>query len=378
MEFPGHGDEHRPRCRSGAWATLAVGMWKVTVSGAPISLDAARRPDCTAAPCASGAAPGDQRPGVNPTSPTSHRGGTAIRSSAGHAERRFRSQTDEHLYVQFRRHRDRVATLATRHGRLCDARLRTTASRRFTHPAANASRTSPTLSSRLGRPSQDETRRCRPRTPIRTRRHRDALVPALLRRHVQFSRRHSRRRPVCARAGERPTRVLDARERPYQRHHLLLARPGDRLRRPTRTSPTGHATSSFVYDTTPPGLPTLRLAGGRSAREEHTARRDLRRLRCGRQRHRRLQALQQRLVHGGRGVRHVVAGGERRHRRHAEPGERPGTPPVLLELSRDGHRGQPDRLDDADPELHPRHATRRERRLSTRRPTGRISVPCRR
>jgi hypothetical protein len=131
-------------------ATLAVGMWKVTVSSGSISTSTMLvDPTCTTAgTCAGGAAPGDASPGTNfiTTAGTST---LQLQVNLGG----FQLASNEHLYVQYLRHQsvafpsgavpaagaaNRLATFAVNNG---------TAS--IAHPAATALPNVPTLGSPL-------------------------------------------------------------------------------------------------------------------------------------------------------------------------------------------------------------------------------------
>lgn len=77
-------------------ATLAVGMWKVTVSGnAVTSSTLLVDPNCTASPCGSGAAPGAASPGTNFV------GAAAVSVSLSPSLPSFSLSSNEHLYVQY-------------------------------------------------------------------------------------------------------------------------------------------------------------------------------------------------------------------------------------------------------------------------------------
>src|SRR5579884_2200155 len=77
-------------------ATLAVGMWKVKISGGSITSSTLLvDPDCTASPCPSGAAPGAASPGTNFV------GGAAVSVSLSPSLPSFSLASDEHLYVQY-------------------------------------------------------------------------------------------------------------------------------------------------------------------------------------------------------------------------------------------------------------------------------------
>jgi hypothetical protein len=82
------------------WATLAVGMWKVTaaanaVSSSTLLVD----PNCTTAPCASGAAPGDASPGTDLITTAG-----SVTVSLPVALGSIPLASGEHLYVQYWRH----------------------------------------------------------------------------------------------------------------------------------------------------------------------------------------------------------------------------------------------------------------------------------
>jgi hypothetical protein len=81
-------------------ATLAVGMWAVTVSGGVVSswtllVD----PNCAASPCSSGAAPGDPSSGANFITT-----GLFATDSVPVPMSSFALQSGQHLYVQYWRH----------------------------------------------------------------------------------------------------------------------------------------------------------------------------------------------------------------------------------------------------------------------------------
>ena len=304
-------------------------MWKVTTSRErDHQLDAAHRPDAARAPHRAARTP----PRTSPAD--GHRRPKTISDAVSVGA--FTLQSNEHLYVQYWRHQtmgmtQRQTTIAT---------MLVVRRRESSHHASGRERRCPDVPALVSRPTgrgrTTRRRSSRRRTPIR-RQHRNAVVPALLRCRLRAPcSRAGRRRPALASGA---TGTLDA-DQP-RRRHVLLAGPGDRLQ-PRHHVSGWSGTSSFVVDTVPPGTPTLDspAAGARvnttqlgatfvdsDASDSGTVE---------------LPALQQRVVLGGRRVRHV---GDRRHaeqavslqpraacRRH-----------VLLASPRDRRRRQPDR-----------------------------------
>lgn len=99
---------------SGA-ASLAVGMWKVTVSGGAIAISTLLvDPNCSATPCASGAAPGLS--GTNFIIP----GTSSTTVSIAPSLNGFSLASNEHLYVQYwRKQTTGIATISRLAWRRC-------------------------------------------------------------------------------------------------------------------------------------------------------------------------------------------------------------------------------------------------------------------
>jgi large repetitive protein len=152
---------------TGEAATLAVGMWEVSVSGGVVSSPTLLvDPNCSATPCSSGAAPGDASPGTNFIT-TSGSTTVSLPVSLG----AFSLTSGEHLYVQYWRHQtvgftatvgasQRLATLSVNDG-----------TAEITHPTANAfpdvpalgaiaariNNTTPTLTATFSDPDASDT-----------------------------------------------------------------------------------------------------------------------------------------------------------------------------------------------------------------------------
>ena len=132
-----------------AVATLAVGMWKVTVSGNVITGSTLLvDPDCSAAPCGSGAAPGDGTSGTNLVT-TSGTVTPSVAPSVG----AFSLESDEHLYIQLWRHQTSpfcnpctVGAAAGNANRLAKLFVND-GTAKITHPTANGFPSVPTLGS---------------------------------------------------------------------------------------------------------------------------------------------------------------------------------------------------------------------------------------
>jgi len=120
-------------------ATLAVGMWKVKISGGSITSSTLLvDPDCTASPCPSGAAPGAASPGTNFV------GGAAVSVSLSPSLPSFSLASDEHLYVQYWRWETTGMSSGGTSARLGKLTSNDGTSA-ITHPSANAWPDVPTL-----------------------------------------------------------------------------------------------------------------------------------------------------------------------------------------------------------------------------------------
>jgi len=227
------------------FATLAVGMWKVSISGGTVSSPTLLvDPNCSSAPCLSGAAPGAASPGTGFITAT----GTPTAISLPVAISGFSLASGEHLYVQYWRWQsvgmqntagaaNRLATMSVNDG-----------TSDITHPTANGfpdmpalvspgariNNTTPSLAATFSDPDPGDTGT------------------------VAFQLCSDAACGTVLQSGSSPSGIANGANGSWMPTALA---EGTYYWRAQSTDSAGNvsgwpATSSFVVDTTPPGAPT--------------------------------------------------------------------------------------------------------------------------